>query len=53
MVVQNFLLLNGGKKHRKCTARSPLPGREIFFFLDLAERGNSNDIAHGSITQVS
>ena len=27
--------------------------REILFFLDRTERGKSNDIAHGSIIEVS
>jgi len=52
--VQNFLLWNGGKKHGKNTAPFPLPReKKKQRFLDLTERGKSNDIAHGSIIQVS
>ena len=52
--VQNFLLWNGGEKHSKNTAPFPFPRqKKKQKFLDLTERGKSNDIAHGSIIQVS
>jgi len=39
----------GGKKDSKNTAPFPLPREEKKKFLDLTERGMSNDIVHGSI----
>ena len=38
----------------KNTAKTqpPSPAETEFFFLDLTERGNSDDIAHGSIIQA-
>jgi len=51
--VQNFLLWNGEKNTAK-TQPFPLPRqKKKQKFLDLTERGKSNDIAHGSIIQVS
>jgi len=43
----------GEKNTAKTQPLSPFRDRKKQKFLDLTERGKSNDIAHGSIIQVS
>ena len=45
----------GAKKTQQKHSPFPLLRQNIFFFffLDLTERGKSDDVAHGSIIQVS